>query len=442
MLLTLFKKISTYNNTVAIIQDDLNFTYNDLKDEILRYKDYYSKHELKNKVILFDFNFSFNKISELISLLMLNNIVALYDFKINKNVINYEDYNIEFLINNEGLVKVESNQKIDRNIKKLKNSETCGLIIFSSGSTGKPKAILHDLNKLFKKFNEKKKVLRTFSLLSPEHIGGINTLFHSIYNGGEFVLLKDKSPSNVGKAISKYKIECLNVTPTFLNMLVFSDNFKELDLSSLKILNYSGEVINEATLLILKEKLKDAKICQSYGLTELGILTSHTQKEDPTWIKFDDNFDFKIINNILFVKIESSMLGYLNLDNPFDEGGYFNTGDIIEEKGGYYRIIGRESNLINIGGSKIYPKEIENVILKIPEVIDCIIIPKKNLVTGNHIECCIYIKDLERKELIKKNVKKACFNELPNYAFPQKIFFVNEPLINHRLKKAVIKENI
>ena len=62
------------------------------------------------------------------------------------------------------------------------------------------------------------------------------------------------------------------------------------------------------------------------------------------------------------------MLGYLNAPNAFNEEGYFPTGHIVEVEGDYIKIIGRESDIINVGGEKVFPVEVENVISEIPEV--------------------------------------------------------------------------
>ena len=76
-----------------------------------------------------------------------------------------------------------------------------------------------------------------------------------------------------------------------------------------------------------------------------------------------EGFKVKIINNTLYVKSISNMIGYLNAKQPFDKNGWINTGDKVKvEKNGYITILGRKSDIINIGGEKVFPQEIENIL--------------------------------------------------------------------------------
>ena len=72
------------------------------------------------------------------------------------------------------------------------------------------------------------------------------------------------------------------------------------------------------------------------------------------------------------------MLGYLNAPSPFESGGWFNTQDLVEANGEYIRILGRKSELINVGGEKVHPTEIENVMLQIENVKDVTVRGKPN----------------------------------------------------------------
>ena len=67
------------------------------------------------------------------------------------------------------------------------------------------------------------------------------------------------------------------------------------------------------------------------------------------------------------------MIGYLNAPNPFTKDGWFKTGDEVIEKNGYIKILGRKSEIINVGGEKVYPQEIENVIIEDEQISDVIV---------------------------------------------------------------------
>lgn len=86
------------------------------------------------------------------------------------------------------------------------------------------------------------------------------------------------------------------------------------------------------------------------------------------------------------------MLGYLNAATPFTKDGWFMTGDMVETIGDEIRIIGRNSEIINVGGEKVFPAEIENILLKLAEVEDVVVSGEKNLILGNIVVARVKIK--------------------------------------------------
>ena len=111
-----------------------------------------------------------------------------------------------------------------------------------------------------------------------------------------------------------------------------------------------------------------SKLLQTYGLTELGILRSQSREPDSLWVRVGgEGFETKIVDGRLWIRAESAMLGYLNAPSPFDADGFFDTGDLVEVDGEWIRILGRESEIINVGGSKVYPAEVESVLLELDE---------------------------------------------------------------------------
>ena len=127
------------------------------------------------------------------------------------------------------------------------------------------------------------------------------------------------------------------------------------------------------------------------------------------------------------------MLGYLNEQYNFDRDDWFNTKDIVEEKDGYIKIIGRNSDIVNVGGLKFLLSEVSDVILEHIEVEDTKVYAKENYITGQHVEAIVQLK--EKSNLSKKELKSFLNSRLPNHMTPKKILF-DKIKINHRLKKA------
>lgn len=102
------------------------------------------------------------------------------------------------------------------------------------------------------------------------------------------------------------------------------------------------------------------KLMEKYGTTEFGSPVSKSRDDDPLWIKFKkENFDYKVVDNRLFVKSPMSMVGYLNDVSGQSVDGWLDTGDMVETDGEWMKILGRESDIINVGGQKVYPSELD-----------------------------------------------------------------------------------
>lgn len=270
-----------------------------------------------------------------------------------------------------------------------------------------------------------------------DHIGGIDTLFYLLSNASTLVVLLERTPEKVAEAIQNYQVEVLPVTPTFLNLFLISEVYKHYNLNSLKYITYGSEPMPEYILRRCNQLFPNILFLQKYGTTEVGTLRSKSLNSDSTWVRIGgEGYKTRIVNNILQIKAESSMLGYLNAPNPFTEDGWFITGDYAIEKDGYIKILGRESEIINVGGDKVYPAEVENVILELKFISDVTVYGEKNLLMGNIVCADVLIKEenLSNSEM-KKIIKKHCQTKLESFKVPIKIYFVNNKQYSERFKK-------
>ncbi|HEX7070507.1 MAG TPA: long-chain fatty acid--CoA ligase, partial [Rhodothermales bacterium] len=232
-------------------------------------------------------------------------------------------------------------------MEKLRELDEPGLVLFSSGSTGKPKAILHNLQPLLDKFRKPRHSMRTVSFLLFDHIGGFNTLLYTLANLGTVVVPRDRSVAQVCDAVQKHRAQLLPTSPSFLNLLLLGEAHRNYDLSSLELVTYGTEVMPERTLVMLGEALPNARLQQTYGLSELGILRSKSASNQSLLVKVGgEDYETRVVDGTLHIRARSSMLGYLNAPSPFDADGWFNTGDAVIQEGEYYRILGRKSEII------------------------------------------------------------------------------------------------
>ena len=129
------------------------------------------------------------------------------------------------------------------------------------------------------------------------------------------------------------------------------------------------------------------------------------------------------------------MLGYLYAPSPFDAEGWVNTQDLVESDGQYIRILGRKSELINVGGQKVHPTEVENVLLELDNVKDVTVHGRPNPVTGEVVGARITTRVPEDVEALKRRVRQHCLARLERYKMPAVIDVVAEEHHGARFKK-------
>jgi acyl-coenzyme A synthetase/AMP-(fatty) acid ligase len=319
---------------------------------------------------------------------------------------------------------------------RLKESRHPGLILFSSGSTGKSKAAVHDFVPLLEKFKVPRHTKRTITFLLFDHIGGINTLLYNLANGGCIVTVEDRSPDAIATAIERHRVQVLPTSPTFINLLLVSGAHRSHDISTLELITYGTEVMPASTLARLNSELPNVKTLQTYGLSELGILRSKSRSSDSLWVKVGgEGFETRIVDGMLEIKAQSAMLGYLNAPSPFTADGWFKTGDAVEVDGEYIRILGRKSELIHVGGEKVYPAEVESVLQQLPGVVDVLVHGEAHPITGQIVVARLQLAEKEEISDFRRRLRAHCKDRLPRFAVPQKIEISEAPIHGERFKK-------
>ena len=429
-------------NKEAIIWQDSVFQFEWLYDRIKYWLKRLEDNNVKSgEVIVLEADFSPNSIALFLALIETNCILI----PLTTSVRNKKDEFIEIAqaeriitINDKDVVTIEALPYIANHkfYIELKERNHPGLVLFSSGSTGKSKAALHDMSGLLEKFRIKKKVLRSITFLLYDHIGGVNTMLYVLSNGGCIISAADRSPDSVLKLIEKYKVELLPTSPTFINLILISELYLKYDIGSLKLITYGTEPMPESTLIRFNNLFPNITMQQTYGLSEIGILRSKSKSSNSLWVKVGgEGFETRINDGLLEVKAQSAMLGYLNAPSPFTDDGWFKTGDQVEVDGEYIKILGRKSEIINVGGEKVYPSEVESVIQEIDNVAEVTVFAEKNIIMGNIVCAKVRLIKEEDKKTFITRLKLYCKQKLQMYKIPIKIFVDEEKQFSERFKK-------
>lgn len=322
-----------------------------------------------------------------------------------------------------------SNEHLDN----LRSRDHAGLVLFSSGTTGRPKAILHDLTSFLKRFNTPRPTHRTLAFLLFDHIGGINTLLHTLFNTGTVICTSNREIQNVLKLCIDFEIEVLPATPTFLRLMLISGVIPDQIPKTLKVITYGTERMDEGTLETLCELLPQVDFRQTFGMSELGILRVKSESRNSLFMKIGgEGVEWKVENELLLIRSTSRMLGYLNAPSPFDKDGWYQTNDLVHVEGEFLKVVGRNNDIVNVGGLKFLLSEVERVAYANSEIELATAKAAPNPITGQHVEITVQLKP--SKSLSVEVLREYFTENLPNHMRPRKIT-VGNVHVGHRYKK-------
>lgn len=435
------------NAQIAIIYNGKKYSYNELYIKIKEIENFIKDKIKSGEVVAILADYSFVSIALFFALYENKNIIAPITSTSKKEIdgrvkesfstkiINLEDEKL--VITN---IKSEASHKI---INDLQNAKCAGLILFSSGSTGAPKAMIHNLDTLVDSYGDKKqKQINMLVFLMFDHIGGINTMLNILSMNATMIIPQNRNADDICKLIEEYKIAVLPSSPTFLNLILINRSYEKYDLSSLRMITYGTETMPEGLLNRLKAVFSKVKFLQTFGTSETGIAATSSKSSSSTFMKIDDeNLEYKIVNNELWLRSKTQILGYLNRSmESFTNDGWFKTGDLVElDNEGFIKIIGRNKEIINVGGQKVLPSEVESVLLGMDEIEDCLVYGEQNAITGQSVSCDVVLKSGVEADGFKILVRKFCKDKLDNFKIPTRVNVVQKTEFTERFKKSRIK---
>lgn len=435
------------NDQTAIIYDGKKYSYNELYIKIKEIESFIKDKIKSGEVVAILADYSFVSIALFFALYENKNIIAPITSTSKKEIDGKvkESFSTKIInLENEKLVitniKSEASHKI---INDLQTSKCAGLILFSSGSTGAPKAMIHNLDTLVDSYGDKKqKQINMLVFLMFDHIGGINTMLNILSMNATMIIPQNRNADDICQLIEEYKIAVLPSSPTFLNLILINRSYEKYDLSSLRMITYGTETMPEGLLNRLKAVFSKVKFLQTFGTSETGIAATSSKSSNSTFMKIDDeNLEYKIVDNELWLRSKTQILGYLNRSmESFTNDGWFKTGDLVElDNEGFIKIIGRNKEIINVGGQKVLPSEVESVLLGMDEIEDCLVYGEQNAITGQSVSCDVVLKHGIDDSGFKILVRKFCKDKLDNFKIPTRVNVVQKTEFTERFKKSRIK---
>ena len=317
-------------------------------------------------------------------------------------------------------------------------------LIYTSGTTSEPKgvAITHtmiefttkNITKILRYSNSDVDVLP----LPLYHSFGLGCFHTSMMIGSTLILHKDSSNlEDLLESIKKFNATTMSAIPATLTRFLKSDK-DQLDeyFSNVRLVLTNSTKIPKNTIEGFRKILKNGHLATYYGLTEASrstfmIFNEDTSKDESVG-KPPKGVEIKIDNENnaegeIMIKGENVISKYWNNEladkNLMD--GWLRTGDLgILDKDNFLFLKGRKDETINIGGEKVIPNEIEEVVKQIPDVEDVVAYGIENEIFGQVIKLQIIKK--QKSTLDKAVILRHCLKNLEKYKIPTKIDFVEK----------------
>lgn len=391
---------------VFLIDNERVYTYTDLLDSLNASSQFYPLYKTADIYAYF---------VNLIQSLITNKPLVLLDSDLNPSEIDGVD---ESMVNVAEAVEHPQYADMEEVVAALQQSSS-EITIFTSGTTGQPKKVIHSVSTLTRsvRTGDRYKGQIWAYAYNPTHMAGLQVFFQAFENLNTFINVFNKQRSEVYELIAKHQVTHVSATPTFYRLLLPYETAYE----SVVRVTLGGEKSDQNLYDNIVKIFPSAKINNVYASTEAGSLFA--AKGDCFQIPEKIIDMFAVVDDELL--IHKSLLG--RSDSFKFEGDYYHSGDLIEwvdKEQGLFRFKSRKNELINVGGYKVNPGEVESVLLSIEGVKQVLVYGKANSVLGNVL--CADIQLQEGSTLTNVDIKKALASQLQDFKIPRRIKFVEE----------------
>ncbi|MBV8577806.1 MAG: long-chain fatty acid--CoA ligase [Acetobacteraceae bacterium] len=308
-------------------------------------------------------------------------------------------------------------------------------LMLTSGTSGLPKIVGHTLNGLAGAITAEGPARHPNATWATfydiRRYGGLQIFLRAVIGGGSMVL------SEPGEAVIDYVarlrekgVSHISGTPSHWRKLLMSGAAARF---SPRYVRLSGEISDQAVLDALAQAFPDASIGHAYASTEAGVGFSVEDGLEgfPAELvgRNCQGVEIKVVDGSLRIRSGRTAHAYIGPNAPplADAEGFVDTGDMVDLRGGRYHFIGRRGGIINIGGLKVHPEEIEAVINQHGFVRMSRALSRKSPITGAIVIADVVLveqADRPRHETIREEILSKCKASLAPYKVPAMIRFV------------------
>ena len=340
----------------------------------------------------------------------------------------------------------------DEPIETLVDPDAPAYHMHTSGTTGRPKCVVYSHARYL---NQLESMLESLEFPDGQVYQYISQLFHSactgayltLATGGKLIIMPSFSATEYVESLVREKVRAIGVIPLILQSILDETERKDYDLSHLKVINYSTCPISPDLLRRALDRL-DCRFYQSYGMTEMASVVTALLPEEHLILggrylgsvgRAIPGASVRVIRpdgtqcnsgeeGEICVRGQGMMMGYYQMPEKTAEvikDGWYYTHDVgYLDEDGYLYLRGRKDSLIISGGENIYPEEVIDVLLRMPEIAEAAVYGMPDPKWGEHVKASIVCKP--GQSLSAEQVRTFCRANMPSFRIPHEIEFLPE----------------
>lgn len=294
----------------------------------------------------------------------------------------------------------------------------------TSGTTGSPKWLSHSLAGLSRAV--KRSAPHIWGLCyQPCRFAGIQVVLQSLLSGGQLVDASTGDAEQRLQTLQQYQASAVSATPSLWRQLLLTGQLSSLSLQQLTL---GGEIADQPLLNQLAQCFPDSRLLHIYASTEAGVGFSVADKQA--------GFPFSWLadgHSGLAFKIDAQQHLWLkpphrpdpSLANRLDADGYLDTEDLVTIQAERVLFLGRASGVINVGGNKVHPEQVEQVLLQVTDVLQAKVYAKASSVLGQLVVADIVAAVNTDHTRLQPLLFKHCQQQLARYQIPTRFNFVD-----------------
>ena len=311
-------------------------------------------------------------------------------------------------------------------------------ILFTSGTTGVPKMVVHTLSTLtgaIKPSGTLAGPLVWATFYDIRRYGGLQILLRALIGGGSLVLSSPGESSPLFLARAKdLGVTHITGTPSHWRRVLMESAAQSISPAYARL---SGEIADQAIIDSLRVAYPTAQVAHAFASTEAGVAFEVTDGQAGFPASFLDTnqsgVELRVIDDTLRIRSSRTALRYLgpNDETLMDAEGFVDTGDVLERRGDRLHFVGRRGGIINVGGLKIHPEEVEAVINRHPGVRMSLVTGRRNPIVGTIVAAEVVLTsedsalDQAAIESTKAEILAACRSALAAHKVPASIRFTS-----------------